>query len=108
MKRLIAALAVVAAPLLVSIAAQADEYNTGQPNELNELRSFEQGMGKDQCLIVAMNCAVGTESVMQRAERLQKEIDKGTAVYTSDELKRMQDQLDWINSESGTGTGTVY
>jgi hypothetical protein len=107
MKRLIAVIALVAAPMLVSISVHADEYNTGKSDDYGQFKSFEQG-GKDQCLIVAMNCAGSSESVMERADRLKREIDKGTSVYTPEELKRMQDQLNWINSESGTSLGTYY
>jgi len=108
MKRLIAVAALVAAPMLVSITAQADEYNTGKSDEYGQIKSFEQSGSKDQCLIVAMNCAPGSETTMQRAERLKKEIDKGTSVYTPDELKRMRDQLDWINSEHVLSPGGLY
>lgn len=108
MKRLIAVVALVAAPLLVSIMAQADEYNTGKSDDYGQMKSFEQSGSKDQCLIVAMNCAPGSDTTMQRADRLKKEIEKGTAVYTPDELKKMQDQLNWINSESVMSPGGLY
>jgi len=54
---------------------------------------------KDQCLIVARNC-VGDDTVLKRVERLNNEIEKGQSVYTPEELKSFQDQLNWIYYES--------
>jgi hypothetical protein len=58
-----------------------------------------QQMQKDQCLLVAMNCKGSFDSVQQRIEKLRKEIEKGTAVYSREELDRLSNQLIWIYSE---------
>jgi len=63
---------------------------------------------KDNCLLVAMNCANSVDSYQQRIERLDKEIAKGTDVYTQDELRvlgqKREDTIRELNtliSESG-------
>ena len=87
--------------------ALSEEQTTGLPNEYG----YGQNMGnelkgqKDECLIVARNCITGDETVLQRVERLQREIDKGAAVYTPEELKSFHDQLNWIYSDSGEFSG---
>jgi hypothetical protein len=48
---------------------------------------------KDMCLLAAMNCANETDTFQQRIERLQHEIQKGTDVYTPDELNILNRQL---------------
>jgi hypothetical protein len=75
------------------------------PNEYGQYKDYEFKGQKDECLIVAKNCVVGNETVVQRAERLQREIDKGESVYTPEELKSFHDQLNWIFSESGEFSG---
>ncbi len=46
---------------------------------------------KSECLLVAKNCP--TDSIQERIDRIQGEINKGTAVYTTDELRRLNQQL---------------
>jgi hypothetical protein len=48
---------------------------------------------KDECLLVAMNCANATETIQQRIDRLNHEIQKGTDVYTPEELNTLKRQL---------------
>jgi hypothetical protein len=51
-----------------------------------------QGRGqKDQCLLVAKNCPADT--INERVERLEREIAKGTSVYTESELNKLQQDL---------------
>ena len=50
-------------------------------------------MQKDECLLVAKNCASEVDTLQERITRLQAEINKGTAVYTSSELKTLNDEL---------------
>ena len=52
---------------------------------------------KDECLLVAMNCQGNVDSVQQRIDKLQKEIGRGTAVYTDDELRILNQKLDDAN-----------
>lgn len=48
---------------------------------------------KDECLLVARNCGDNVDSIQQRIDRLDKEIGKGSAVYSRDELKMLDSQL---------------
>lgn len=65
----------------------------------------ERGMGmnadtqKDECLLVAQTCKDSVDSLQQRIGRLNREISKGTSVYTRDELRKLEFQLkDAINT----------
>jgi hypothetical protein len=67
----------------------------------------ETGMGmnagenaqKDECLLVAQTCKDSVDSLQQRIDRLNREIRKGTSVYTRDELRTLEFQLrDSINT----------
>jgi len=49
--------------------------------------------GKDLCLLASIDCPTSTDSILERLDRLKAEIGKGTAVYTSDELVRLQWKL---------------
>lgn len=98
MKRLLLGMAVTALSLLFSTAVLSEQKTTtGLPGDYSQFKTY-QGQ-KDECLIVAKNCIGENENVMKRVDRLNKEIEKGSAVYTPEELKRLQDQLKWIYSE---------
>jgi hypothetical protein len=51
------------------------------------------GASKDECLLVAMNCRDSVDSIQQRIDRLSKEIAKGSAVYSAEELGRLNSKL---------------
>lgn len=76
-----------AALMLIAVPVLADEEFTD--------RAVEQGQqgGKDECLLVARNCGNEVDSIQQRIDRIQKEIGRGTDVYTNDELNRLNRQL---------------
>jgi hypothetical protein len=59
-------------------------------------KMLEQGQqgGKDECLLVAKNCGGEVDTIQQRIERIQKEIGRGTDVYTNDELKSLNRDLE--------------
>jgi hypothetical protein len=105
MKPVILLFALLLAPLFYSAAALSEERTSGLSDEYGQYENKEMKGQKDECLIVAKNCVFGNETVMQRAERLQREIEKGASVYTPAELKSFQDQLNWIYSESGEFSG---
>jgi hypothetical protein len=107
MRHLIAALAILLASVSYSGTAISGEKSPGLTTDYGQYKDYMFKGQKDECLIVAKNCIVGEESVMQRAERLQREIDKGSAVYTPEELKSFQEQLNWIYSESVEFSGGV-
>ncbi|MFA7405692.1 MAG: hypothetical protein WC007_17000 [Pelobacteraceae bacterium] len=98
MKNVLAVLALVAASMLYSTSGFSEEKSTGLPDDFGQFKAFESN--KDQCLIVAKNCTGGSDTVLNRVERLNKEIDKGSTVYSPEELKRLQEQLNWIYYES--------
>jgi peptidoglycan hydrolase CwlO-like protein len=81
----------VAALMLVAVPVRAEERVEG-----SAMRPAEQGV-KNECLLVAMNCANQVDSIQERIDRLQNEIRRGTDVYTNDELKKLQDKLDDAN-----------
>lgn len=45
------------------------------------------------CAMLVKDCAQQTDSIQQRISRLQTELGKGTAVYTTAELQRLQGKL---------------
>lgn len=48
---------------------------------------------KDECLLISKNCQAQTSSIQEKIKRLENEIEKGTRVYTPQELKKLQDKL---------------
>jgi hypothetical protein len=83
MKRIATVLSIVATSLFLSAAAVISAEN-GMGNE----------KGKDVCLLVSMKCADNVDTIQQRIERLNKEIAKGTDVYTRDELRNLNIKLE--------------
>jgi hypothetical protein len=80
-------LTILAASVLLSgstLMANDTEYGKGYENEIN----------KDECLLVSVNCAQDVDSFQMRIERLNKEIAKGTDVYTREELNILQRKLE--------------
>lgn len=83
MKRLASTVTIMAtAVLLTGVPLLADENTMGDVNQKNE------------CLLISKNCSDSVDSIQQRIERLNKEIGKGTAVYTRDELGTLNRKLD--------------
>lgn len=74
-----------AAVMMFSLPAVADEGTMGQKTE------SASGAQKDECLLVAMNCNV--DSINARVTRIEREISKGSAVYTDEELKKLEGEL---------------
>jgi hypothetical protein len=80
-----------AALMIVAVPVLADEGSMGG------MREQGQQVEKNECLLVAMNCGNQVDTIQQRIDRLQKEISRGTDVYTSDELRRLNRELDEAN-----------
>ena len=99
MKNVLVVMALVAASVLYSKSGLSEEKPTGLPDDYGQYKAYE--LNKDQCLIVAKNCSGRSDTILKRVERLNKEIDKGSSVYTPEELRGLQDQLNWIYYESG-------
>ena len=48
---------------------------------------------KDECLLASRNCMNQVDDIKKRIYKLDREIKKGTRVYTPEELKKLQDKL---------------
>jgi len=76
--------ALVASLLLAVLPALSAEETRGQAAQTPQ---------KDECLLLAKNCANEVDSVQQRIDKLYNEIAKGTAVYTPGEIRVLEDKL---------------
>jgi hypothetical protein len=54
---------------------------------------------KNECLLVAKNCINNSSSVQERIDDLKNEISRGLNIYTPDELKLLEDQLQWLEND---------
>jgi len=48
---------------------------------------------KDECVLASRNCSNAVDDIQTQIRRIGREIDKGTAVYTVQELKKLQQKL---------------
>lgn len=48
---------------------------------------------KDECVLASRNCMNQVDDIQQRIRKLNREIEKGTRVYSAEELKKLQDKL---------------
>jgi hypothetical protein len=48
---------------------------------------------KDECLLASKSCTAQVDDVYKRMHKLDKEIKKGTKVYTPAELQKLKDKL---------------
>lgn len=89
MRRLLAGVSAAALSLLVA----------GAPLIAAEKSTKEELLipKKDQCLLFAKNCDDNSYVIQQRIDRLRNEIQKGSAVYSDDELNILKKRLN--NSE---------
>lgn len=93
MKTLMKKLALLTASLMILVVpVLADESM-----RMNTTTEHEQQGGKDQCLLVSRNCAGQVDSTQERIDRIQNEINKGTSVYTNDELRTLERKLEQEN-----------
>ena len=98
MKRIITIISVLMASMLFSAIAILGAENYPMP-----FGSYGKGLQsyhKNECLLVAKNCANEFSTVRQRVIDLRKEIDKGYKVYTPTELNILKEQLKWIKYDS--------
>lgn len=72
----------------VAIPIQADE------NGLGNRGVREQKLYRDECLLVAKNCPNPDYRLQERINHLRDEIDKGSSVYTPEELRVLKRKLD--------------
>jgi hypothetical protein len=92
MKRIVRKLALLTAALMLIAVPVLAEEGAVMPT----MEPGEQGV-KNECLLVAKHCENQTDTIMERINRIQSEIKRGTAVYTNDELKRLQNELEDAN-----------
>lgn len=92
MRSIIKKLTLLAAALMImAVPVLADEGSMD--------RMMEQGQqtDKNECLLVAVNCGNQVDSIQQRIDRLRGEIARGSDVYSADELRRLNRQLEEAN-----------
>lgn len=92
MKRIARIIPVLAAALLITAGPVLAEEGTA-----GSMYEQRRGVEKNECLLVAMNCANQVDSIQQRIERIRREISRGTDVYTRDELRTLNEQLEDAN-----------
>ncbi len=98
MKRIITLISVTVTSVLFSVMTiiAADKSSPS----FEKYESLLSSHTKNECLLVAKNCATDTSTVQQRVNDLRNEIAKGLKVYTPTELNILKEQLKWIESNS--------
>lgn len=91
MKRISIRVAAIIISLLPSVVPVLAEV-TGTTEVTDQLTPQ-----KDECLLAARNCGNSVISIQDKIERLKEEIAKGRAVYTREELNKLQQKLDEVN-----------
>ncbi|HEY5975135.1 MAG TPA: hypothetical protein VIU41_10360 [Geobacteraceae bacterium] len=102
MKRIVYVIIAMAASLLFSAVAtlRAENY----PEPFGKYGTGIQSNQKNECLLVAMNCAPESGFVHQRVFDLRSEIAKGLTIYTPEELNMLKEQLKWIETDNADAT----
>jgi len=98
MKRIATVISVLMASMLFSSITIFGAENYSMP--FGSYGKSLQSNRKNECLLVAKNCATESSSVQQRLIDLRNEIAKGYKVYTPSELNILKEQLKWIKSDS--------
>ena len=102
MKRIATVISVLMASMLFSAIAILGTENNPMP--FGSYGKSLQSYRKNECLLVAKNCATESSTVRQRVIDLKKEIDKGYKVYTPTEMNILKEQLEWIKFDSMDAT----
>lgn len=98
MERIITVSSVIVASMLFSaITILAADNSSTAFGTSGEQQSY---LKKNECLLVAKNCATESSTVRQRVIDLKREIAKGNIVYTQRELNMLKEQLKWIEFDS--------
>jgi hypothetical protein len=98
MKRIATVISVVTASTLFSARATLEPEN--YPVPFGTYGNLLSSHIKNECLLVAKNCATESSAVQQRVDDLRNEISKGHKVYTPTELNILKEQLKWIESDN--------
>jgi hypothetical protein len=97
MKRIATVITLMVASLMFSAPAifAAENYSAPYGTPDKGLKSNQ----KNECLLVAKNCATESSTVRQRIIDLRREISKGLRVYTEQELRMLIEQQRWLERE---------
>ena len=89
MKRLALSIATLTAATLISAlpALAAEEMGSRMMDQ-------DQQGRKDECVLMSKNCGDRIDTIQQKIMRISHEIDRGSAVYTSGELRHLEFQLE--------------
>jgi len=82
--------------MLIALPVLADDATWGNDATQSRMTDPDQQNGKAECMLVAQaehNCAIGGVPDTQ-IDRIRHEINKGSAVYTDQELRILNDELD--------------
>ena len=92
MRCIIGKLTLLAAALLIlSVPVLADE------GAVDKMIDQGQQVNKNECLLVAKDCGNQVDTIQERIDRIKGEISRGTDVYTNDELRRLNRELEEAN-----------
>lgn len=98
MKRIALLIPTLAAVMMINALPSYSGEGYGSGKWGTTMGGQEQTTGqKDECLLVARNCPDRVDSIQERIDKLQTEINKGTAVYTPEELGILHQKLDDAN-----------
>jgi hypothetical protein len=95
----------LAALMMVALPVLADDSTWGNGATQSEMNNPEQQNGKVECMLVAENDCARRGASESRIDRIQNEINKGSAVYTREELQILNDKLDKAKSERNDAYG---
>ena len=93
MKRIISTFVVIAAALLIYGAPTIAEEGMGSSVDKQTLEATQ----KDECLLISKDCGDRVDSIVERISHLQREIGRGSNVYSPGELNTLRDKLEEVN-----------
>jgi hypothetical protein len=92
MRAIARTITVMAAALMIAAVPVLAEEGVPFQTEMGSVSQQDESVNNRDCLLVAKNCP--TESIQQRIDRIQTEINRGSAVYTKDELRSLNQELE--------------
>jgi hypothetical protein len=95
----------VAALILAALPVLADDATGNNGATQNQMTGPEQQNGKVECMLVVENNCARIGVSQERIDRIRDEINKGTAVYTEEELQILNDELDKATSDLNDAYG---
>jgi hypothetical protein len=93
MKRIAIIIPTLAAAMMISAMPAFSDEEYGSTMGGGEKANAQ----KDECILVAKNCGDSVDTIQQRIDKLQREINKGSDVYTTDELRILNQKLEDTN-----------